>query len=898
MSFGGSEEERQRMTRSNTSCFYGRTKELAWLKELFEDVAETRTPRLAVILAESGLGKSRLVQAFYQELTDDPEWDPRDVDYWPAKLQQSDTQLSVNPTFVDHDPKGLPKFMWFGVRWPDPDKHNVEERICRLPDLQEHLNNHLNNIYRLMPISKAVFRKAYRDDSPVETVLDELKGNAPNVLCKILGISVNECLSWPGANFVRAEGSRLASTYRDLAQNRDKSPYQAEQQAKVDAGEGLLVSINTLMRIDDPPPTILWLDDAQWIDPITLKFLSSLFDTAKRERWPILVIATHWEREWMQGRKEERQSDAGLAQFSSFEFGEGKKTETWELKSGEPDDLQKLILEHLPGATTDVLELLMEKADGNYLSMMEDIRELKNSLYNFVGKDKGKPLTPKAVEKIKSWDSDLERRVKQRFHSLAEDTQRILAMSGRIGSRFIAEVVTVFATKENLRNADLALSECIDPLVILSKPRPLIREFRNRAYHRIASEFFEDHLKEDSESGLLEVLVNHLASWTNASFGAKGNLLPSPFDQDLAQDEVTAPESSFMALQPIERLELLTMAVEELPLLAKPNWSEPNDQAAVRARCFLVSHLASEGLWSRCLDVGKGLAEVDWMSVPNSVLSRHYLGIVGDRLHTAGALNASYGIFLRVLSDQRKCFKKDPSDELEVSISNVVSNLAEIERQQEKFDSAFEKHSEALAIRRRLAEKLTTHDLQELVAESWHDLACIEELREEFDSAYKKQSEALTIHRHLADELDTPFNHRLVSDSLSALAEIERQREEFDSAYEKHSEALTIRRRLADELLTPDLHQHIAVSLSRLVLIEERRGNLDSAYQRALECLEIDRRAADDRNTLEYLDIHIHTSVADYLTSLADKAEQQGELDLACRIRTKALEIRRHLAAD
>ncbi|MBT5382509.1 MAG: ATP-binding protein, partial [Phycisphaerae bacterium] len=59
------------------SGFYGRVQERAWLRGLFEEVADVDHetgrsrggPKLAVIVANTGLGKSRLVQTLYQELT-------------------------------------------------------------------------------------------------------------------------------------------------------------------------------------------------------------------------------------------------------------------------------------------------------------------------------------------------------------------------------------------------------------------------------------------------------------------------------------------------------------------------------------------------------------------------------------------------------------------------------------------------------------------------------------------------------------------------------------------------------------------------------------------------------------------------------------------------------------
>ena len=115
--------------------FYGRDEELAWLCGLLDEVDRTRVPRLAVIIADSGIGKSALVQALYRKVTTDPRWDGTSpAGFWPDAFQKSDhdpevdkkkVNLNVNPDFPrDHQPGQPPKFMWLGMRWPDPDDRN------------------------------------------------------------------------------------------------------------------------------------------------------------------------------------------------------------------------------------------------------------------------------------------------------------------------------------------------------------------------------------------------------------------------------------------------------------------------------------------------------------------------------------------------------------------------------------------------------------------------------------------------------------------------------------------------------------------------------------------------------------------------------------------------------
>ena len=104
--------------------FHGRAEELAWLRGLWDACTArdattgryTGGPRMAVVVAESGIGKSRLVQALYQQLTIDPAWDPPEVNYWPEAFNDQGVQLRVVPDMEGHVANGPPRFAWLGAR--------------------------------------------------------------------------------------------------------------------------------------------------------------------------------------------------------------------------------------------------------------------------------------------------------------------------------------------------------------------------------------------------------------------------------------------------------------------------------------------------------------------------------------------------------------------------------------------------------------------------------------------------------------------------------------------------------------------------------------------------------------------------------------------------------------
>ena len=128
--------------------FFGRRDEIEALLTTFREAGTRRAdggfdgPRMTFVVAESGVGKSRLVQELYIRLTEDPAWDPPETDYWPPAFGDGGVNLAVIPSMKDHVPKGPPRFAWLGARWQSPDERNALERRSVLPDLRSSVTVH------------------------------------------------------------------------------------------------------------------------------------------------------------------------------------------------------------------------------------------------------------------------------------------------------------------------------------------------------------------------------------------------------------------------------------------------------------------------------------------------------------------------------------------------------------------------------------------------------------------------------------------------------------------------------------------------------------------------------------------------------------------------------------
>ncbi|MFZ9882160.1 MAG: AAA family ATPase, partial [Phycisphaerales bacterium] len=245
--------------------FHGREQELAWLRSQFDAVAARGEdgrfvgPRMAFVVAESGIGKSRLVQELYLRLTNDPQWDPPEVNYWPDAFSDGGVNLAVVPDMKGHVPKGQPRFAWLGARWHAPDERNALDRRSVLPEIRSSVTAHAEI---LRSHGSAWSEAAGRVG---EVFRDEGVGAAADAI----GIPFFGLLS------------KVAKSAKDMVADRMAGPKSFErveaEEIKSEIDE-VLDCMRLLLDGKGAVPTVLWLDDAQWTDAETLEFVRKLWE--------------------------------------------------------------------------------------------------------------------------------------------------------------------------------------------------------------------------------------------------------------------------------------------------------------------------------------------------------------------------------------------------------------------------------------------------------------------------------------------------------------------------------------------------------------------------------------------------------------------------------------------
>ena len=237
---------------------------------------------------------------------------------------------------------------------------------------------------------------------------------------------------------------------RELNRARVANPAEA---AEADRRELETQVLETFRLILDPTnsqaptvPVILVLDDAQWADPVTLRFVNELLRAARTGKWALLVIATHWEDEWKSNIRDAPAPVGKLTQLADLPQ-RLRLGETWKGdRVIDPiADLSTVVAAALPGVTQAQRDLILAKAGGNPRLLEEILRHLIDHPQFFDGRDTTRPLTKRAEQEVREESFDYHKLVDERFRRLDDHVRRALGWSSAQGMRFLASVTEAIA---------------------------------------------------------------------------------------------------------------------------------------------------------------------------------------------------------------------------------------------------------------------------------------------------------------------------------------------------------------------------------------------------------------------------------------------------------------------
>jgi len=646
--------------------FYGRETELAWLKGLWEEAATRDSkgafggPRLAMVIAETGLGKSRLVQELYQLLANDAVWNPPERSYWPRTIVSTTGKIHENPPLDDHVPLGPPRFLWLAARWQPIYDPNAEERTCVIPALRDSLYVHV----RIAQGRRTIWERLRTSGEK------KLKSEGPDyALGKLIDLTGIPFLGlFP--NLIKA-GLSL--------RNAPTSVSEAFQKQQEDAADVLLGEMHEVFGGLGGGglvlPTVLWLDDAHWIDPFTLQFVHRLWKKATEKRWPLLVVLTHFEREWNELRMTAKQE-------SLWGLCDQAHASPLFLAPAPLEKLQSRLSESLPGLLPAQRTLILQKVGGNFLTLVQNIGALTKQSACFEARRLDRPLTPAGERLVADWELDRDKRIEQQFGELGPELQDLLGWAtnanGRAGMWFMPHAVAMFKARRGVASWETPASEimekssqqrqlldtCVYPLAVLGSPSPNIFEFRDRAFYQVARKYFKYHLS-DAEQELTSFYHVLLGLMINETFDEHGDLRTGEEKMHIGKMEYRRFNFS-NGWQNGEMRAQLDLAFQEYPLSEQPDWSKSSDRAALRTILLYLKSTMQQNLSAAIRQHGPKLRAVKWDDVPSDVASADLLLDIGDALLRSGLADVAGPMLEPVLSRAEKAEKPDSKKIIEI----------------------------------------------------------------------------------------------------------------------------------------------------------------------------------------------------------------------------------------
>lgn len=454
----------------------GRENEKQTLRDTWQRV-KNGEPGFIVLRGESGYGKTRILQDFYSWLSASDQEDPDQ--YWPDTIGHGANALKINPSLDDFGKGSNIPYIWWGIRWNTPDSRNQVEGS---------MSGILDSLEYLIPHQKALEYKQKEVDRGKKIGI---------LLAKLIASPFTLGLTDAYDNLKTVIEIRNEEKTAQLESQQSIQERQTEEvRRRLETLTKFLASVLNSKGSSSPSvPIIMAFDDSQWMDPISLEYIENLFMMAIKLNWPLLIIATHWEREWhLDSSSNEEDLRPKLAKtynkIHSLQAEVGAIVNMKIVDCEKITELQEVLKIAIPGLSSEQEKFLLDCADGNPLLLQQIILEIIGEPYYFVDENVNGPLTSEALRDLKNRTFELHSVQKKRFEKIPKSLQKILSYASYHGMRFLPDFI-VEISKQMSETEDVSsqmFSQCEYPHAIISRSNRDICEFRNKLFYDIAIE--------------------------------------------------------------------------------------------------------------------------------------------------------------------------------------------------------------------------------------------------------------------------------------------------------------------------------------------------------------------------------------------------------------------------
>lgn len=444
--------------------FTGRERELDILRSAWDKALQGEAQWVS-IYAESGIGKTRLVQEFYHyfvETSINISSDSTVKRYWPDRLPSDNHDLKLNPdiSLFSNDTisalDDLPS-LWWGVRCPEKGRRNST-------NISSAIYDHLPQLLPHLAILKSISARQ-----------DNYKSVAVDLGKKAISMATGGLVDFGIMLY------ELCENLDTLSKNTySTNSHTAYEQQRIELSESLLKACHMIRR--KQVPFLLVVDDIQFIDSETLTFVEALL---KSNHQKLLIISTCWAREW-----HSHPLAKSIGNFSG-EFYE------LELSTVESDNVDTIIQNTLPGLSERNRTTIATRCDRNLQYLYEICSLLKESPEEFfIDECPYNDFLSGAEETLLSERFDIETLIRKRFQALPQNVKELLIVGSFQGQKFSSALLENYPTTKHL---DIEVSDCSDLLKLAINPghfvkyeREFLYEFSQRSYWEITNKRLEN----------------------------------------------------------------------------------------------------------------------------------------------------------------------------------------------------------------------------------------------------------------------------------------------------------------------------------------------------------------------------------------------------------------------
>lgn len=898
--------------------FCGRVHELEQLIGLYEEVATGRGPRIAVVLGDRGMGKTRLVQELYRLLS--TRHDP--ADYWPDASLFFGNNLRVAPDLADPavrahfqsfrvQDRPMP-FLWWGLRLADPDVRNAVRS-----DMAAHratLDPHLGPVLFARQIAGA---RARLKEAGADAATEFGKGLLKAAVNAIPGVGAAATMVDLLLDYADKGKKAAAAAHEELRLRQaadGMNPTHLELQRGNDIHERTLSDLAEVLATIEgrgTVPVVVFCDDAQFAraggDEGALRLLTNLWQRAHLADWPLLLVLTHWAVDWHTA------ADGDKPDSCARQLGRDARSAQFGLVIDLPKEaaLSRLVQAGLPDLPAPDTTLLLGKADGNpqvLIELIDLVREAPAWRREADG-----ALTPFARQEIERRATDLSALILERLQrpSTPLAVRQAVALSSVQGMEFLCRLTAAAAETLELPDAAQALGLAEQPHRLVVNVQDGVANFVQRAYREASQQLLGRYVGDPAniEQQLLLVtiaLVDDTDSW--AGLGRKAQQAGLGVLAGLADehpDAVTRRRAGAALLQ-LVRMALegqngadLARAAElasrfetgrEQGLWQFEDFAIWEIRTAIQALTTWYGAAASRALaqaqldWARTLCVSVATPEAQ----RNLYIALYDMGAVAQ---VQGDLSQAAAIYRESLQICRNLAGLLRTAEARRDLAVSLAAVGAVARAQSDWPLATAVYRESEQIVRDLAGRLGTPKARRDLSVSLDNTGAVAQAQSNWPVAEALYRESLQIRRDLARQLGTPEARRDLSISLNNVGFVAQAQGDWKQADAIYRESLQICRDLASLLGTPASRRDISVSLNNIGAVARAQGDWAQADVVYRESLQIRRELASLLGTPE-----ARSDLATSLANIGAVAQTRGDWAQADAVYGESLQIGRELA--